>query len=101
MPAGCAGLAPCFPEHTAEVRRLYVRPACQGKGIARALMGAAHQHAAQHGITRLILGVLPARTGVIGFYRRLGYAETEPYATESPVPMIYLERLITARSAPG
>jgi GNAT superfamily N-acetyltransferase len=101
VPAGCAGLAPCFPEHTAEVRRLYVRPACRGKGIARALMSAAHHHAAQHGITRLILGVLPARTGVIGFYRLLGYTETEPYATESPVPMIYLERLITGRSAPG
>jgi ribosomal protein S18 acetylase RimI-like enzyme len=64
-------------------------------------MDRAHGHAAELGITRLILDVLPARTGVIGFYRRLGYTEAEPYATESPVPMIYLERLIAARSAPG
>jgi GNAT superfamily N-acetyltransferase len=66
-----------------------------GKGIARILMRHAHHHAAQQGMTRLILDVLPARTAVIGFYRRLGYTETGPYATESPVPMTYMERPIT------
>jgi hypothetical protein len=43
-------------------------------------------------MTRLILDVMPSRTGVIDFYRRLGYTRTEPFATESPIPMIYLER---------
>ncbi|MGH3254350.1 MAG: GNAT family N-acetyltransferase, partial [Streptosporangiaceae bacterium] len=95
QPAGCAGLASCSPERTAEIKRLYVRPAYRGKGIARILMSHAHHHAAQHGITRLILDVLPARTAVIGFYRRLGYTETGPCPTESPVPMIYMERPIT------
>jgi hypothetical protein len=47
------------------------------------------------GITRLILDVLPARTAVISFYRRLGYTETEPSATESPIPMIYMQRPVT------
>lgn len=93
--AGCAGLAPCGTERTAEVRRLYVRPAYRGRGIAGALMSHAHDHAARHGLTRLILDVLPARTEVISFYRRLGYTVTEPYATESPVPMIFMERPIT------
>ncbi len=50
--AGCAGLAPCLPERTAQVRRL-------------------------------------------------GHTDTAPCATESPVPMIYMERLITGRSTPG
>ncbi len=58
-------------------------------------MNRAHQHAAQHQITRLILDVLPTRTNVIGLYRRLGYTDAEPYPTESPVPMIYMHRLIT------
>ena len=66
---------------TAEVRRLYVRPAYRGNGIARILMSRAHHHAAWHGMTRLILDVLPARTAVISFYRRLGYTETEPFET--------------------
>jgi ribosomal protein S18 acetylase RimI-like enzyme len=93
--AGCAGLAPGSPEGTAEIKRLYVRPAHRGKGIARALMSHAHHHAAQHGISRLILDVLPARTNVITFYRRLGYTYTEPYPPESPASMIYMERIIT------
>jgi len=59
-------------------------------------MSHAHRHAARHGTTRLVLDVLPARTVVISFYRRLGYTETEPYATESPIPMIYMERPITS-----
>jgi GNAT superfamily N-acetyltransferase len=95
QPAGCAGLAALPGGCTAEVRRLYVRPAHRGNGIARTLMSRAHHHAARHGMTRLILDVLPARTAVVSFYRRLGYTETEPFETESPVPMIYLERAVT------
>jgi len=95
-PAGCVGLAACSPERTAEIKRLYVRPAYRGRGIARTLMSHAHHHAAQHGLTRLILDVLPGRTAVIGFYRRLGYTETESRATGAPVPMICMERPITS-----
>jgi putative acetyltransferase len=96
QPAGCVGLAPCSAAWTAEIKRLYVRPAHRGEGIASTLMSHAHHHAARHGITRLILDVLPARTAVISFYRRLGYTETGPYITGSPVAMIYMERLITS-----
>lgn len=95
QPAGCVGLAPCSDERTAGIKRLYVRPAWRGNGIARTLMNHAHHHAAQHSITRLTLGVLPARTAVISFYHRLGYTETDPFATESPIPMIYMQRPVT------
>jgi GNAT superfamily N-acetyltransferase len=92
---GCAGLSALPGGRTAEVKRLYVRPGHRGNGTARTLMSLAHHHAAGHDMTRLILDVLPARTAVISFYRRLGYTETEDYETESPVPMIYMERAIT------
>lgn len=99
QPIGCVGLAPHSPGCIAEIKRLYVRPAYRGGGTAHSLMSHAHHHAARHGITRLILDVLPARTDVIGFYRRLGYADAEPCATESPVPMLYMQRLITRDDA--
>jgi GNAT superfamily N-acetyltransferase len=92
QPIGCVGLAPRLPAGTAEVKRLYVRPAHRG-GIGRVLMSHAHRHAAQHGFTRLVLDVLPARANVIEFYRRLGYTEADPQGTESPVPMICMQRL--------
>jgi GNAT superfamily N-acetyltransferase len=76
---GCAGLAVLAGAvGTAEVKRLYVRPASRGHGIARALMSRVHDHAARAGLTRLVLDVLPARTAVLGFYRRLGYTGTGP-----------------------
>ena len=79
-PVGCAGLAVLDgAPGTAEVKRLYVRPAHRGHGIARALMNQVHDHAARAGLTRLVLDVLAARTAVLGFYRRLGYTGTGPY----------------------
>ena len=95
QPAGCVGVAPCCPD-AAEVKRLYVRPARRGLGIARILMRHAHHHAARHGIARLSLDVLPTRTTVISFYRNLGYTEVEANGAESPVPMVCMERPITS-----
>lgn len=95
--AGCVGLVPWSHQPTAQIKRLYVRPAWRRLGIARALMGHAHHHAAHHGVTRLVLNVLPARTGAIGFYRGLGYSQTEPWATGSSVPMIYMQRPLNER----
>jgi GNAT superfamily N-acetyltransferase len=95
QPAGCVGLAALPGGLIAEARRLYVRPAHRSNGIARTLMSHAHDHAARHGMTKVILDVLPARAAVISFYRRLGYTETDPFETESPVPMIYMERAVT------
>ncbi len=95
QPIGCVGLAPCPRQRAAEIKRLYVRPGHRREGIAHALMSHAHHHAAEHGITRVILDVLPTRGHVIGFYRRLGYTGAEPHATGSPVPMVYLQRRIT------
>lgn len=96
QPVGCAGLSALPGGLTAEVRRLYVRPAHRRNGIARTLMSHTHDHAARHGMTRLILDVLPARTAAVSFYHRLGYTETEPFESESPVPMTYMERAVTS-----
>jgi acetyltransferase (GNAT) family protein len=75
----------------------YEMPSWRRLGVARAVTGHAHHHAARRGITRLVLSVLPARTGAIGFYRGLGYSQTEPYATGSSVPMIYMQRPVNER----
>jgi GNAT superfamily N-acetyltransferase len=90
-PAGCAGLVD-RGERTAEVKRLYVRTACRGAGIARGLMAAIHSRAAELGFTTLLLDVMRSRTHVIEFYRRLGYTPAEPFPTTSPVPMVFMRR---------
>jgi GNAT superfamily N-acetyltransferase len=94
-PAGCVGLVD-RGDHTAEVKRLYVRPAFRGAGIARALMSAIHSRAAELGFTTLLLDVMVSRVPVIEFYRRLGYTPAEPFPTMSPVPMVFLRRTVGA-----
>jgi predicted acetyltransferase len=87
------------PPGTIEVRRLYVRPAHRRGGAAHTLMQHAHRHAAHQGFVRLVLDVMPTRTRVIDFYRRLGYTDTEP-PTEAPDPMVYMQRPASGRGAP-
>ncbi|HEX6686708.1 MAG TPA: GNAT family N-acetyltransferase [Candidatus Limnocylindrales bacterium] len=89
---GCVGLQPVQPQGSTEVKRLYVRPDHRGHGVAAMLMDEAHQLAADHGFSRLVLDVMPERTHVIGFYRRLGYTEFEPDPNPWPFPMVYLQR---------
>jgi ribosomal protein S18 acetylase RimI-like enzyme len=93
-PIGCVGLKPMPPPGTIEIKRLYVRAAHRGAGVARMLMQHAHRHAAHHGFNRLVLDVMPTRTRVIDFYRRMGYTDAEPFPTEAPDPMVYMQRLI-------
>lgn len=95
-PVGCVGLQVRQASGTAEIRRLYVRPDYRLLGVARQLIDRVHRHAAEHGVQRLILDVMPSRTHVIDFYRRLGYTETAPFPTEAPDPMIYLHRDVAA-----
>ena len=98
-PAGCVGLVPGPYPDAAEVRRLYVRPGHRGAGIGRLLMDHVHEQAAQRGFARLVLDVMPSRTAVIDFYRRLGYAECEPFSAESPSPMVFMQRHLSHPSA--
>src|SRR5262249_58823109 len=71
---GCVGLRPIrrLPD-AVEVKRLYVRPAYRGSGIARALMTGAHEHAARVGFARTVLDGMPTRTEVLSLYRRTPY----------------------------
>jgi putative acetyltransferase len=92
LPTGCVGLAPRLRPGAAEVKRLYVRPGYRCSGIAHLLMAHVHQQATQRGFTCLLLNVMPARTHVIDFYRRLGYVECEPFPADSPSPMVYMQR---------
>jgi ribosomal protein S18 acetylase RimI-like enzyme len=109
LPASTAGLAALTPRSlkpthqagTIEVKRLYVRPAHRRGGVARRLMQHAHHHAASHGFTRLVLDVMPTRTHVIDFYRRLGYTDIEPCPATWPYPMVYLQcRVESAHAIP-
>lgn len=66
-------------ETTAEVKRLYVKPAHRGKGIGRALMDAVLADAPLAGFETLRLGVAPYHGKARSLYRDLGFEFTAPY----------------------
>ncbi|MFT2014971.1 GNAT family N-acetyltransferase [Streptomyces sp. 796.1] len=77
-PAGCAGVR-LRDAATAELKRLYVRPAERGTGGGAALLTAAHAAARELGARRIILDTRHDLVEARALYARHGYGEIERY----------------------
>ncbi len=62
-----------------EVKRLWVDPACRGRGVAKALVGAALRHAADTGVGSVRLSVWQWRQDAVGLYERLGFTREDSW----------------------
>src|SRR5438477_12082376 len=88
---GCVGLRP-LDTQTAEMKRLFVRPAARGQGLGRTLAQAAIADARERGYSRMVLDTIGEKMGEAGaLYRPLGFREIVPYY-ENPIEgALYLE----------
>ena len=82
--AGCVGLRR-LDTATAEMKRLYVRPASRGLGLGRALAEAAIAAAREAGYSRLVLDRLPKMREAAALYGSLRFRPIPPYL-EQPTP---------------
>jgi GNAT superfamily N-acetyltransferase len=91
-PAGCVMLRPlpAIPQ-AAEVKRLYVRPAFRGLGLAHALMQAAEQHARDGGLHWLYLDTKDDLHAAIHFYLGSGYQPCRRY-NDNPQATLFLRK---------
>jgi carbonic anhydrase len=95
--AGCIALRP-FDEATAEVKRMYVRPAHRGRGIARKLAGELMTRVKTMGYRRVLLDTLAGMKPARALYSELGFKETEAYY-DNPLPdVVYYELVIEPTS---
>ena len=82
--AGCVAVRLLAPD-TAEMKRLYVRPAHRGRGLGRALAEAAIAAAREARCARIVLDTLPKMREAQALYGLLGFKPIKPYLRE-PTP---------------
>lgn len=82
--AGCAGLRG-FRPGDCEMKRMYVRPAYQRRGIARSMAVRIIDVARAAGYQRMFLDTLETMHAAQALYRSLGFVEIGPY-THNPHP---------------
>ena len=87
---GCVGVR-ALDDHTAEMKRLYVRPTGRGLGLGRTLTEAAIAFARNAGFQRMRLDTLPQMRRAQELYRTLGFVVIEPYRYSAVPGTVYME----------
>jgi putative acetyltransferase len=83
-PVGCGGVA--LFDGFAEVKRMYVRPAARGQGVAQAILARieAETRAAKLPVLRLETG--DKQTAALRLYRRHGFTDCPPFGDYATLP---------------
>ncbi|MFF7727709.1 GNAT family N-acetyltransferase [Streptomyces sp. NPDC008001] len=93
--AGCVGVR-WFDRgrRTAELKRMYVRPAARGTGLAPALLAAAERTARDWGAERIVLDTRKDLVEAIALYTRHGFAHIPRYNTpeENPYAEVWMRK---------
>lgn len=99
--AGCCALRPVIKEgfqNAAELKRLFIRPAFRGHGIARTIVIEILRRASEKGYQTVILDTLKTMTEAQALYGKLGFEEIPAYYANPEPGVRYMKLdLRTAR----
>ncbi|MCB1694422.1 MAG: ATP-dependent Clp protease adaptor ClpS [Planctomycetes bacterium] len=89
--AGCIAVRP-LAERTCEVKRMYVKPAYRGLGVARTLVSEALGFATETRYLQVLLDTLESMKPARKLYESFGFRETDPYY-KNPLPDVVFYEL--------
>ena len=94
---GCGGLQ-ALDADTGELKRMYVRPAFRGRGIARQMLVALEELAFRHGHRTVCLETGTYLPAAIALYRSSGYEPIPVYGeyVDNPYSVCFAKRLPVA-----
>lgn len=75
-PVGCGALR-MIDARRGEIKRMYVRPAAQGRGAGTAILARLEQQARRLGADSLVLEMGPGQPSAAALYRRSGFTRIE------------------------
>jgi putative acetyltransferase len=90
QPVGCIALRR-LDNNSCEMKRLFVRQAARGKGVALALLTWLVAEARLQGYSAMLADTLPAMTDALRLYERFGFKRVEPYSAKPTPGAIYLQ----------
>ena len=90
IPVGCVGLRR-LDDRNCEMKRLYVCPEFQGKGIGKQLAQRVIRDAREIGYEGMMLDTLPFLKQAIGMYRDMGFYEIPSYNNSPMENLVYLK----------
>ena len=93
---GCIALRPLAlqPGRSGEVKRLYVRPAWRGRGVADLLLDELHAYAASAGYQWMYLDSKDDLEAAKRFYKRRGYEACQRY-NDNPQATVFMRKDLT------
>ena len=83
-PVGCGGVA-LFPDF-AEVKRMYVREAARGRGVAEALLAGIEREVRRAGLAVLRLETGTKQVAAMRLYSRVGFRTCPPFGAYVAMP---------------
>lgn len=89
--AGCVAMRP-LDRQRCELKRLYIRPAFRGRGLARRLMERLLADARAEGYQAMLLDTFPFLYQALDLYRKLGFYEIPSYNNTPLENLIYMKK---------
>jgi GNAT superfamily N-acetyltransferase len=90
--AACGGLK-IFGADYGEVKRMYVRPVCRGRGLGKAVLNHLAEYAQQQQVNVLRLETGIYQVEAIGLYESWGFKRRPPFGEYSVDPLsVYFEK---------